>query len=76
MSNNRKKQVDEFVRVNNKDDIFKIEEFDDIPLSRYFYNTKTNEFLYYMHICEQYKKLKPTVARCRGYEYEIISLMP
>ena len=53
MSNNRKKQVDEFVEVDNKDDLIKIEEFDGIPLSRYFYNTKTDEVLLYMPICEQ-----------------------
>ena len=47
MSNNRKKQVDELVEVDNKDDLIKIEEFDGIPLSRYFYNTKTNEVVLY-----------------------------
>lgn len=76
MSNTRKKQVDEFINVENKDDLIKITSFDGISLSRYFYNPKTDEVLLYMPICEQYKKLKPTKLKSKGYDYEIISLIP
>ena len=77
MSNNRKKQVDEFVKVDNNDDLIKIEEFDGIPLSRYFYNTKTDEVLLYMPICGQYKLLKPTKSFSqKGSQSDIIFLIP
>ena len=72
----RKKQIDEFVNVDNKVDLIKIESFDNIPLSRYFFNPITKDILLFLPISNRYKLVKPTKSIVKGHAYDVISLIP
>ena len=71
----RHKQLDT-INIDNKDALVKIEFFDSIPLSRYFFNPNTNDILLYLPISNQYKLVKPTKISSKGSSYDVIFPIP
>ena len=67
----RRKQTDTNILISNPSDLIKIESFDGIPLSRYFFNPNTNDILLYLPISGQYKLVKPTKTSTKGSSYDI-----
>ena len=72
----RLKQPDTVISISNTSSLIKIESFDSIPLSRYFFNPTTNDVLLYLPISGQYKVVKPTVHTIKGHTYNTIALIP
>ena len=72
----RRKQPDTIINVSNPTDLIKIDSFDSIPLSRYFFNPATNDILLYLPISNQYKLVKPTVLTIKSHTYNTIALIP
>lgn len=54
-----RKQTDTIIPISNPSSLIPITSFDFILLSRYFFNTTTNNILLYITINGQYKLLKP-----------------
>ena len=70
-----RKQTDTIINVSSND-LIKIESFDSITHSRYFFNPTTNDILLCMPISRQYKLVKPIKTSSKGHTYDAIFLIP
>ena len=71
----RKKQIDEFIDEINNNDLVQIEEYDGMPLNRYYFDKLNKRVLFYMPIHQKFKLLKPSRMRKNDDKYQSIGLV-